>query len=307
MDGVRGRPVNGASGRVDAHHHVWDPARRPQPWLDPPAMGAIRRSFSVADLTPAAAAAGMSATVLVQVSTDEAETAEFLALAAAEPLIAGVVGWTDLTAGDVGDRIAALRAGPGGEHLVGVRHLVQSEPDPDWLCRADVHRGLRAVAAAGLRYDLLTVPHQLPAAIRTARALPDLTFVLDHLSKPPIASGRLDPWAGLVRELAAEPNVACKLSGMVTEADHHRWTADALRPYADVVLDAFGPRRLLFGSDWPVCLLAASYADVVAAAEAVLAELSPAERDEVFRGTASRVYRLDPHVGAQATAACRGT
>jgi len=144
---------------------------------------------------------------------------------------------------------------------VGIRHLVQGEPDPRWLARPDVRRGLRAVAGAGLVYDLLTLPHQLPAAIDTVRALPDLTFVLDHLSKPPIAAGELHPWAALVRELAALPNVSCKRSGMVTEAGP-RWTVAGLRPYAEVVLDAFSPARVMFGSDWPVCLLAASYADV---------------------------------------------
>jgi L-fuconolactonase len=284
--------VTGATERIDAHHHVWDLARRPQPWLDPPAMAAIRRGFAVADLAPEAAAAGVTGTVLVQVAASQPETAEFLALAAAEPLVRGVVGWVDLTAEDVAERLVALRAGPGGGRLVAIRHLVQGEPDPDWLCRADVQRGLRAVAAADLSYDLLTYPHQLPAAIRTVRAIPELTFVLDHLSKPPIATGALDPWSGLVRRLAAEPNVACKLSGMVTEAHHDRWTVAALRPYADVVIEAFGPSRLLFGSDWPVCLLAASYADVVGAAEALVAGLSATERDQVFGGTATRVYRL---------------
>lgn len=147
------------------------------------------------------------------------------------------------------------------------------------------------MADAGLAYDLLALPHQLPAAIATARALPELTFVLDHLSKPPIGSGELRPWVSLIRELAAEPNVFCKLSGMVTEADRTGWTIADLRPYADEVLDAFGPSRVMFGSDWPVCLLAASYEEVVRAAEEVTDRLTAAERAEVFGGTAARAYR----------------
>ncbi|NUT48272.1 MAG: amidohydrolase family protein, partial [Saccharothrix sp.] len=166
------------------------------------------------------------------------------------------------------------------------------EADPRWLARPDVRRGLRAVADAGLVYDLLTLVHQLPAAIEAVRALPEATFVLDHLSKPSIATRDREPWASWIRELAAEPNVTCKLSGMVTEADHARWTVADLRPYADVVLEAFGPSRVMFGSDWPVCLLAGSYEEVVAAAEGVTARLTAAERDEVFGGTAARVYRL---------------
>jgi L-fuconolactonase len=255
-------------------------------------MAPIHRSFAMADLVPAAAVARVTRTILVQVLPDLRETTEFLALAADSDLIGGVVGWMDLTRPDVAELLAALRALPGGDRLVGVRHLVQSEPDPGWLVRADVRRGLRAVGAAGLCYDLLTLPRQLPAAVDAARALPETTFVLDHLSKPPIASGALEPWATRIRELAAEPNVSCKLSGMVTEADRASWTVAALRPYADTAVEAFGPGRVMFGSDWPVCLLAASYAEVVAAADELLAGLAPAEQDEVFGGTAARVYRL---------------
>jgi L-fuconolactonase len=283
--------------RIDAHHHVWELARRPHAWLDGSEMAAIRRDFTLTDLAPQAKAAGVGRTVLVQVLSDLAETAEFLVLAGESGLVAGVVGWADLTSVTLPETLAALRSGPGGARLAGIRHLAQSEPDPRWLARPDVRRGLRAVAGAGLVYDLLTLPGQLPAAIDTVRALPGLTFVLDHLSKPPIASGELEPWAALVRELAAEPNVYCKLSGMVTEADPKRWTVAGLRPYAEVVLDAFGPSRVMFGSDWPVCLLAASYADVVSAAEQLTDGLDPDEQAQVFGGTAARAYRL-PEPGA---------
>jgi L-fuconolactonase len=229
-----------------------------------------------------------------------AETAEFLALAGETGPVAGVVGWTDLTSDRVRESLDALRSGRGGAHLVGIRHLVLGEPDLRWLTRTDVRRGLRAVAGAGLVYDLLTLPHQLPAAIDIVRALPGLTFVLDHLSKPPIAAGELHPWAALVRELAALPNVSCKLSGMVTEASPP-WTVAGLRPYAEVVLDAFGPARVMFGSDWPVCLLAASYAEVISAARELTAALTREEQALVFGGTAARVYGL-PDAGTYESA-----
>ncbi|MBC6468299.1 amidohydrolase family protein [Actinomadura alba] len=279
---------------VDAHHHVWDLSVRDQDWITGERLAPLRRDFSLDDLRPEATAAGVTATVLVQTITVAAETPEFLALAAADDLVAGVVGWVDLTAPDVADALAALREAPGGGYLAGIRHQVQGEPDQDWLCRPDVRRGLRAVAGAGLAYDLLTLPHQLPAAVRTATVLPELTFVVDHLSKPPIASGELEPWAGRMRELARLPNVMCKLSGLVTEADWGRWDIGDLRPYADVVLDAFGPRRLMFGSDWPVCLLAAPYDRVVEAGRELTAQLSAAEREAVFGGTAVRAYGLAP-------------
>ncbi|WP_308380039.1 amidohydrolase family protein [Streptomyces sp. ISL-43] len=279
-------------GIVDAHHHVWDLSVRDQDWITGPELAPLRRDFSLADLTPQARAAGVAATVLVQTVTAAEETPEFLAVAERSDLVAGVVGWTDLTAPDVADTLAGLRAGPGGAHLVGMRHQVQGEPDPHWLVRPEVLRGLTAIAEAGLVYDLVVKPHQLAAAALAARRLPGLTFVLDHLGKPPIASGELAPWAERIRHLAALPNTICKLSGMVTEADWASWTVDDLRPYADTVLDAFGPGRLMFGSDWPVCRLAATYAEVVAAAGDVTAGLSPAERRDVFTGTAVRTYGL---------------
>ncbi|MCW2902878.1 MAG: amidohydrolase [Streptosporangiaceae bacterium] len=277
---------------VDAHHHVWDLSVRDQEWIAGEAMAPLRRNFCLADLRRETAASGVHATILVQTVTVAEETPEFLALAASDHLVAGVVGWVDLTGPDVARRLAELRSLPGGDRLVGVRHQVQAEPDPDWLCRADVLRGLGALTDAHLTYDLLTLPHQLPAALRAATALPELTFVVDHLSKPPIATGELEPWADRLRALARCPNVVCKLSGMVTEANWHSWKVADLRPYADVVLEAFGPERVMFGSDWPVCLLAGSYGQVVEAARTLTAGLSAAERAAVFGGTAARVYGL---------------
>ncbi|WP_246113823.1 amidohydrolase family protein [Streptomyces montanus] len=277
---------------VDAHHHVWDLSVRDQDWITGPELQPIRRNFTAADLEPEARAAGVDRTVLVQTITVPEETPEFLALAEETELIGGVVGWTDLTRPDVTDELARLRELPGGAYLRGIRHQVQGEPDPEWLLRPDVRRGLDAVARAGLVYDLVVVPHQLPACVKAAADHPGLTFVLDHLGKPPIASGRREPWADAVRALAELPNTVCKLSGMVTEADHATWSVDDLRPYAATVLEAFGPSRLMFGSDWPVCTLAATYAQVLGAADALTAELSGSERAEVFAATATRVYAL---------------
>ncbi|MBA2947010.1 amidohydrolase family protein [Streptomyces himalayensis] len=277
---------------VDAHHHVWDLSVRDQDWITGPDLAPLRRDFGVPDLEPEARPLGVQATVLVQTITVAEETPEFLALAAESALIAGVVGWTDLTRPDVAEALAALRELPGGRYLAGIRHQVQGEPDPEWLLRPDVRRGLAAVAEAGLVYDLVVLPHQLPACVKAAADHPGLTFVLDHLGKPPIASGELEPWASHVRALAALPNTVCKLSGMVTEADWRAWTVEDLRPYADTVLDAFGPERLMFGSDWPVCTLAASYAEVTRAADALTGTLGANERAEVFAGTATRVYCL---------------
>ncbi|HET6707051.1 amidohydrolase family protein [Amycolatopsis sp.] len=274
--------------RVDAHHHLWQTTVRRHAWLDGAGTAPIRRDYTTADLRRTAR--GIDATVLVQVLPDLGESVEFLAIAAAEPLIAGVVGWLDLTGSPARD-LERLRAAPGGELLTGIRHLVQAEPDPRWLERDDVLAGLAAVRDAGLVYDLLVLPHQLPAATAAVRALPDLTFVLDHLAKPPIASGELEPWATGLATLAREPNVVAKLSGLVTEADRP-WRVEDLRPYAETALTAFGPDRLMLGSDWPVCLLAGTYAEVMDAADSLLEELTPSERDAVRGGTATRVYGL---------------
>ncbi len=272
---------------VDAHFHVWDLSVRDQDWIDE--HSPLRRNFTIEDLVPEARAAGVDHAVLVQTITVPEETPEFLALAAEHELIAGVVGWTDLTRPDIADELARLRALPGGQYLKGIRHQVQGEPDPQWLLRADVRRGLAAVADAGLVYDLVVLPHQLPACVKAAASLPELPFVLDHLGKPPIVSGALEPWASDVRALAALPNTVCKLSGLITEADLASWTVDDLRPYADVVLDAFGPQRLMFGSDWPVCTPAASYEQVLATAQELT---DKADRTQMFEITATRVYDL---------------
>ena len=276
---------------VDAHHHFWDPARADYPWLTDE-LASIRRPFTPDDLAPLLKATGVDATVLVQTRSSLDETREFLATAAATPFIRGVVGWVDLTDPGVGDTIAALRAGPGGDRLVGIRHQAHDEPDPDWLLRDDVGRGIRAVRDAGLVYDLLVRPRELPAALTLARREPETRFVIDHIAKPPIRRGALQPWADRIGAFATLEHVACKVSGMVTEADWQRWQPADVSPYVDHILEVFGPRRLVFGSDWPVCLLAAGYEHVIGLARETLGGLDEDDMAAVFGGTAAEVYRL---------------
>jgi L-fuconolactonase len=283
---------------VDAHHHFWDPARAAYPWMTD-ALAPIRRRFGPDDLGPLLASSGVDRTILVQTRSSLDETREFLATAAEHDFIAGVVGWVDLTAPDVADQVASLRAGRGGVALVGIRHQVHDEADPGWLGRADVRRGLTAIGEAGLAYDLLVRTRELPAALATVRAHPAIRFVIDHLAKPPIATGAMDDWAAGLRPLAAYPNVFCKLSGMVTEADWGRWTSRDLAPYASRVLEWFGPRRCLFGSDWPVCLLAASYTRVIEACRQALGDLPAADRERIFGGNAIEQYQLPVPAAAE--------
>jgi L-fuconolactonase len=276
---------------VDAHHHLWDPTRADYPWLTDE-LARIRRAFTTDELAPLIAAAGVDATVLVQTRSSLDETREFLETAAATPFIRGVVGWVDLTDPGIAHVLNELRDGPGGDRLVGIRHQVHDESDPAWLLREDVGRGLRAVRDTGLAYDLLVRPRELPAALEVVRQITDLRFVIDHLAKPPIKDRAMQPWADLIRPFGALDNAWCKVSGMVTEADWTSWQTTDLEPYVDHVIDVFGPGRLLFGSDWPVCLLAASYDDVLRTARTLLAGLSEADRAAFFGETARTVYRL---------------
>jgi L-fuconolactonase len=264
---------------IDAHHHLWDPARRDYPWMA--GLTALHRPYTVDDLRTAAGP-DVTATVLVQTVSSAAETAEFLTTATGSAgLVAGVVGWVDLTAPE-----PVFPDGP----LVGVRHQVEDEPDPEWLLRPDVRRGLRQVAGAGLVYDLLVRAPQRPAGLAVARRMPELRFVLDHAGKPGIATGEWEPWASWIDELARLPNLVCKLSGLVTEADWTGWTPAVIRPYAEHVLDRFGADRVMFGSDWPVCELAGGYRAVLELTRELLDGASTTERAAVLGDTARRVY-----------------
>jgi L-fucono-1,5-lactonase len=277
--------------RVDAHHHFWDPARASYPWMTPE-LAPIARAFGPNDLAPLLEAAGIGRTIVVQARSSVDETRELLAVAARSPFVAGVVGWVDLSDPAIGDVLATLRANAGGERLVGVRHQVHDEPDPEWLLRADVRRGLEAVAGAGLVFDLLVRLRELRAALELVRAMPNLRFVIDHLAKPPIRDGALEPWAALIRPLGGLDNAWAKVSGLVTEADWKASGIEDFAPYVRHAIDVFTPGRLMFGSDWPVCLLAAPYERVVELARDLTSGFTDAERESFFGGTASRVYRL---------------
>jgi L-fuconolactonase len=284
---------------VDAHHHVWDLSVRAQPFLDQPELAPLRRNFLLSDLEPLAAAEGVTSTVVVQTVTEPDETPEMLELAAGSDLVAGVVGWVDLEAPGTADAIGGLRELPGGDLLVGIRHPVLIEPDSDWLTRPAVLRGLADVAAAGLVYDVVVMPRHLPAAIAAAAAMPQLTFVLDHLGNPEIGA-EVDPsWADAFGAFAALPNTAGKFSGFLGEpapgpagpAPARGQTAH-LRPYYEIALDGFGPERLMFGSDWPVSTMTVGYSGVLAAARSLTGDLSSAEKTAIFLDTAQRTYRL---------------
>jgi L-fuconolactonase len=272
---------------VDSHVHVWDLAAQQHTWIPPESP--IRRSFGLADLRCTLEGTPVRRVVLVQVVNDAAETSAFLAHGAAEPLVAGVVGWIDLARSDIGDALDELAD---GGTLVGIRHQALAEADPSaWLRSAHVQRGLSALEARALPFDLMIRPEHFPAAVESVRAHPSMPFVLDHLGKAPIASGDLEPWASGLRELAAEENVWLKLSGVHTIAPQD-WTWADLAPFVETALDAFTSARVLFGSDWPVSLQAATYGEVLQAAGQACAPLSDAERAGVLGGNARLLYRL---------------
>jgi L-fuconolactonase len=277
---------------VDSHHHFWDPSRRDYPWMGDE-LASIRKPFGPTELRPLLAAGGVDRTLLVQTVSSVGETGDFLETASAADFIAGVVGWVDLTDPAVGKTLAALRKSPGGNYLVGIRHQVHDEPDPNWLLRDDVLHGIKTVGDADLVYDLLVRTRELPAAREVVRRFPDVRFVIDHMAKPRIAAGPRDPeWERAMAAIAELPNVSCKLSGMVTEASWTEWTPADLAPYVHRALDWFGPERCMFGSDWPVCLLAASYAEVLQALSYALSELNAVEIEGVLGGNAARIYSV---------------
>jgi len=279
---------------VDAHVHVWDRARHAQSWIDPVSMAPIDRDFDLQALRVDVASALVPSVVLVHTVPEESETSDLLQTALTDPLVAGVVGWVDLTGVAVADRVATFLAADGGRGLVGVRHLLQDEADPAWVDRPDVRRGARIVADAGLALDLVIHHHQLPAVVRLAQAVPELRLVLDHLGKPAIAAGELEPWRTDLFALAAEPNTVVKLSGLVTEAHWSSWSTEQLAPYSQAALEAFGPFRTMFGSDWPVARLATTYPAWLDTARALTADLGADEQTAVFGATATKVYRLGP-------------
>lgn len=281
---------------IDAHQHFWNLATGSYPWMAGDAMRPLRRDFGPDDLLPLLAEAGIASTILVQCRHDPEETRDFLAIAQDHAFVAGVVGWVDLQANDGLHQIGKLRALPGGDRLVGIRHNVHDEPDADWLRRPAVRAGVSAVFEAGLTFDLLVRTREMPAAIDLVRQFPGGRFVLDHMAKPPIASGFKLPWQSRLKRLAAHGNVWCKISGLVTEAEWGSWRAEDFDPYMQLALDAFGPERIMFGSDWPVCTLAAGYKDVRDIAGR-LGDANPELADRFFHLNAIDAYRLRQGAG----------
>jgi L-fuconolactonase len=273
--------------RIDAHQHFWryDPAE--YGWIDD-SMAALRRDFLPADLKPLMEAAGFDACVAVQARQTLEETNWLLELAIENPFIAGVVGWVDLQSGTVERDLDALAL---RNTLVGIRHIAQAEPD-DFLLRPAFQRGIGLLERFHLAYDILVYPRQLKAAVQLVSRFPSQRFVLDHLAKPDIRRQSIGEWREDLRRLAAFPNVCCKLSGMVTEADWRAWKPAQIRPYIDVAAECFGATRLMIGSDWPVCTVAATYERTMGVVTDVIAAWSPDERAAVLGGTATRFWSL---------------
>ena len=278
---------------VDAHHHFWDPETADYPWMTG-AYRQLRRAYGPSDLAPLLENNGVTATIVVQARQELDETHSLLELAATTPWVAGVVGWVDLTSPDVAETIARVRDGDNGDRLVGIRHLVHDEPDPEWLLRDEVLGGLGVVAEAGLVYDLLVRARELPAATEVARRFPGLRLVLDHLAKPSISTQQIEPWASAIGEIASLPNVTCKVSGLVTEADWTAWRPADLAPYIGTALELFGADRLMWGSDWPVCTLVAGYSEVYDVTTRILSDLVGEELGWILGGCAAATYGLEP-------------
>jgi len=273
--------------RIDAHHHFWRPGRGDYGWLTPE-LTALYRDFEPRDLHPLIQATGIEKTILVQAAPTEAETDHLLAIFDRTDWIAGVVGWTDLAAPDAPEKMARLAARAG---LIGLRPMLQDLPDPNWILKPELSEGLSAMARHGLVFDALVREPQLPAIVELARRWPALSIVLDHAGKPVIGDAPRKIWRDAIKALAACPNVTVKLSGLLTEAPAGSG-AELLAPYVDALLEAFGPGRMLWGSDWPVLTLAASYPAWVTMSEQLLASLSAAERTAIWGGTAAQIYKV---------------
>jgi L-fuconolactonase len=273
---------------IDAHQHFWMYSPAEYAWIDD-SMAALRRNFLPDDLYPELESAGFRGSVTVQARQTLEETRWLLDLADRSPWILGVVGWVDLRSPDVRTQLKALAR---NSKLVGIRHIVQSEPDDRFLLQPDFLRGISALEEFDLAYDILIYTKHLPIAAEFVERFPRQRFVLDHLAKPPIKSGHIDSWAEGISHLAAFPNVFCKLSGLVTEADWQHWEGEQITPFLDVAFESFGPDRLMIGSDWPVCLVAASYARAVEVVKSYLVQKNPECQDHVLGANAQRFWRL---------------
>jgi L-fuconolactonase len=273
---------------IDSHQHFWQVGRFDYPWMTSD-VGVLYRDYLPPTLEPILERNGVAKTVLVQASDSMAESRWLLSLADAHPFIAGVVGWVDLASPEVQQQLDELTM---HQKFKGVRHLVESESADNWLAQPAVLRGLQQLASSGTSYDLLVHTRHLKHVRTVAETCPDLSLVIDHAAKPPIARGEIKEWAQELRPVAAYKNIHCKLSGLVTEANHNGWQVDDLRPFVECALELFGADRLMFGSDYPVCLVAASYDRVLESFQEILKDLSAEEQKQIFAGNASKFYRL---------------
>jgi len=273
---------------IDSHQHFWQVGRFDYPWMTSD-LGILYRDYLPHDFAPILRTNGVEKTVLVQASNSVAESRWLLNLAAENSFIAGVVGWVDLMSREIDAQLDELTVNP---KFKGVRHLVESEPQDDWLVQPAVLSGLKRLATYGLSYDLLVHTRHLKYVPQVAESCPGLAFVIDHLAKPPIAKNEIKEWSEALKSLASYPNIHCKMSGLVTEANWTSWQTDDLRPYVEFALESFGVDRLMFGSDYPVCLLAASYDRVLESFQEILTNLSAVDREKIFSKNAANFYRL---------------
>lgn len=279
--------------KIDSHHHLWDLSVRPQTWMVGDKMDPVRRNFEISDLREAMAGTDIEKTILVHATTTHEETYEMLELAEKEPLIIGVVGWLQIDSPSAIAECEKYLAAPGGSYLKGIRDVAQDLPDSQYLAKPQSITTVQQLGKLGLVYEILTKTPELQAGIDLVRACPYVQFVLDHISKPYISRQELEPWKSLITELAKFENVSCKISGMVTEANWNTWETSDFLLYADHIIESFTPQRIMFGSDWPVALLATqSYNDVVSLAESVTSQLSESEKRSFWGGHAARTYKV---------------
>jgi L-fuconolactonase len=271
--------------RLDSHQHFWRYDEAQYPWI--PKGSPLHRDWLPADLAALQEPLGIDGSIAVQARQTLAETSWLLQLADENPRIRGVVGWVDLRSDRVEEQIARFASHP---KFRGVRHVVQDEPDDEFMLGAAFQHGIGKLRSFGLTYDILIYPTQMKAAVELIRRFPEQPFVLDHVAKPQIRDGILAPWRDYLLEIAQSPNVLCKVSGMVTEADHLNWKAEHFTPYLDVVFEAFGPQRLMWGSDWPVCLFAAKYEETLRLVEEYSDRLDEKNREALFGGNAAAFY-----------------
>ncbi|NDA80265.1 MAG: hypothetical protein EBX92_03880 [Actinobacteria bacterium] len=278
--------------RIDSHHHLWDLNGTPREWLAGDVLEPINRTFTMDDFRRERAGAKIDSSILVQSATSYDELNEMFEIAQEDESIAGLVAWIDMSSADALERLSKYLDLPGAEKLVGIRDGAQGRTDTGWLSSEQVVKNVNKLAAELLTFDLLVDPPHLPASIELVRQVPDNLFVLDHIGKPNIAKGEISEWTNMINGLAAFENVLCKVSGLITEADWKSWEQKQFSPYFQVILEAFGADRIMFGSDWPVCKLAGSYDEVVALAEFLVADLSDSEKSKFWSGNAEKAYAI---------------